>query len=109
MASGAGLNPRGDNPISPEKSLLSRYERTAPPRNPRAPTPIDPKEEEARKANETIPGKAIALKDHPGKGQNPEISVISTPVDKVYPTGWITKRRKRLGSQTCWNANQDIP
>ena len=49
MASGAGLNPRGDNPISPEKSLLSRYERTAPPRNPRAPTPIDPKEEEARK------------------------------------------------------------
>ena len=87
MASGAALNQRADNPISPEKSLLSRDERTAPPRNPRAPTPIDPKEEEARKAIETIPVKAVAFKDQqPGKDKTPEFRSSPTPVDKVYPS-----------------------
>ena len=89
------VEPRGDNPISPEKSLLSRYERTAPPRNPRAPTPIDPKEEEARKAVETIPVKAMFKDQIPGKDKTLGISVISTPVDKVYPTSWIYQKDER--------------
>ena len=97
MASGAGLNQGVDNPISPEKSLLSRYERTAPPRNPRAPTPIDPKEEEARKAVETIPVKAVAFKDQ-NSGQNPRnFGHLPPQWTKFIPPAGFTKKTKEVG------------
>ena len=99
MSSGAKLNQR-TNIISPEKSILKTFERTAPPKNqPRAPTPLDPKEEEAREALNTVPVKVVAFKDSNfGSGVNPKnFGHLPPQWTKFIPPAGYTRKTKEAG------------
>ena len=99
MSSGVKMS-RRTNILSPEKTLLKSFERTAPPKhNPRAPTPIDPKEEVARVALNTVPIKVIEFKEENyGEGMNPRnFGHLPPQWTKFIPPAGYTRKKKEPG------------